>query len=82
MRKKIPIFFLTLFLSPFFSRFSTVIIIIIIIVAFLALHVHISSLSSLTKSQGGEAVCDFDYRLFFLFFFFSLFLFDREEKKI
>jgi len=37
------------------------------------LHVHIpsfslspcfspSSLSSLTKSQGGEAVCDFDYR--------------------
>lgn len=81
--KEIPIFsFLTLFFSPpFFSRFSTVII--VIIVAFLALHVHISFLLfRLTKSQGGEAVCDFDYRLFFFFFFFfSLFLFDRGRKK-
>lgn len=82
-RKKIPIFFSnSLFLPLLFSffhcyyyyycRFSCV----------ACLHLF-SSLSSLTKSQGGEAVCDFDYRLFFFFFclFFRLFLFDREEKK-
>jgi hypothetical protein len=42
-----------------------------------------ASLSSLTKSQGGETVCDFHYRLFFFFPFFSsnLFLFDREEEE-
>ncbi len=41
-----------------------------------------SSLSSLTKSQGGEAVCDFDYRLFFFFFFlFFLVCFFSIKKK-
>jgi len=35
-----------------------------------------SLLSSLTKSQGGEVVRDFDYRLSF-FFFFNLFPFGK-----
>ena len=76
-RKRIPIFFslvtlfsfsLSLSLCSFFHcyyyyyyycRFSCV-----------ACSHLFSSLSSLTKSQGGEAVSDFDYRLFFFFLFF------------
>ena len=39
------------------------------------------SLSSLTKSEGGEAVCDFDYRLFFVVVIvFSVFLFNTQRE--